>query len=150
MGDFVPHLTFDHERTRPSPLHSAMAGLAVFKKMELPESIQEIEEYDVRLVAVSGFIRFCNEDPEHRPLQFFGPFGVATRVTYWEHPTHGVSFDPVTGDLVGMHEGMCPVLSDRRGDWTNPWDEAISSWVPGESQSCPNSGLESGREESAS
>lgn len=152
MRPFTPHLTFDHERTRPSPLHSAMAGLAVFKKMELPESIQEIEEYDVRLVAVSGFIRFCNEDPDHRPLQFFGPFGVATRVTYWEHPTHGVSFDPVTGDLVGMHEGNCPDLSDRRGGWKNPWEERISEWEPGENgkNEDPNldSHVETGRENS--
>jgi hypothetical protein len=108
MKDFTPHLTFDHRRSRPRPFHPDMNGLAVFRRMELPESIQEIEEYDVRLVAVSGFIRFCNEDPDHVPLQFLGPFGAATRVIYWEHPTHGVCFDPVTGDLVGMHDGSYP------------------------------------------
>lgn len=126
---FTPHLTFDHERTRPSPLHSAMAGLQIYKRMELPQSIQEIEEYDVRLLAVSGFIRFCNEE-EKRPLQFFGPFGIATKVIYWEHPEHGVEMDPVTGDILGMREGRCPEYSDLRGTWKSPFEERAKSWSP--------------------
>lgn len=127
--EFKPHLTFDHERTRPSPLHSAMAGLRIFKTMDLPESIQEIEEYDVRLLAVSGFIRFCNEE-EKRPLPFFGPFGVATKAIYWEHPLHGVEMDPVTGDIIGMTQGPCPDYSDRSKGWENPWDEKAKGWKP--------------------
>ena len=126
---FVPHLTFDHERRRPSPLHSAMAGLAIYKRMDLPESIQEIEEYDVRLLAVGGFIRFCNEE-ERRPLQFSGPFGEATKVVYWEHPQHGVELDPVTGDILGLREGECPQYSDRRGGWTARGEEALKNWKP--------------------
>lgn len=129
MQDFVPHLTFDHERTRPSPLHSAMAGLKIFKHMDLSDSFQEIDEYDVRLLAVGGFIRFCNEcDP--LPLQFFGPFGVATKVIYWEHPEHGVEFHPITGDILGLHEGECPEFSDRRGDWKPSNEEALKNWKP--------------------
>lgn len=106
-----------------------MAGLQVYKKMELPESIHEIEEYDVRLLAVAGFIRFCNEE-EKRPLQFFGPFGIATKVIYWEHPEHGVELDPVTGDILGMREGKCPEYSDRRGTWKSPDEERLGSWKP--------------------
>lgn len=126
---FIPHLTFDHERTRPSPLHAAMAGLTIYKKMDLPDSIHEIEEYDVRLLAVSGFIRFCNEE-EKRPLQFFGPFGIATKVIYWEHPEHGVEMDPVTGDILGMRLGKCPEYSDRRGDWKATGEEERKAWKP--------------------
>lgn len=137
MQDFTPHLTFDHERTRPSPLHSAMAGLKVFKHMALPESILEIEEYDVRLLAVSGFIRFCNED-QARPLQFSGPFGQATRVVYWEHPEHGVEMDPVTGDILGMRDGTCPDHSDRRGDWKSPHEERLMGWRPDEGRQTKN------------
>jgi len=92
-----------------------MEGLAIYKRMDLSNSFQEIEEYDVRLLAVGGFIRFCNEvDP--LPLQFFGPFGASTKVVYWEHPEHGVELHPVTGDILGMREGRCPEYSDRRGD----------------------------------
>lgn len=106
-----------------------MAGLAIYKKMDLPDSIQEIEEYDVRLLAVGGFIRFCNEvDP--RPLQFFGPFGSATKVVYWERPDHGVEFHPVTGDILGLREGTCPEYSDRRGDWKARGEEERKAWKP--------------------
>lgn len=129
MDEFTPHLTFDHERRRPSPLHSAMAGLQIYKRMDLPESIQEIEEYDVRLLAVGGFIRFCNEE-ERRPLQFSGPFGEATKAVYWEHPQHGVELDPVTGDILGLREGECPQYSDRRGDWKARGEEERKAWRP--------------------
>lgn len=126
---FTPHLTFDHERTRPHPPLSTVEDLAIYKKMDLSDSFQEIDEYDVRLLAIGGFILFCNEcDP--LPLQFFGPFGPATKVTYWERPDHGIEMHPVTGDILGMREGRHPEHNDVCADWKATGKEERKAWKP--------------------
>ena len=90
IEDFIAHL--DVTKTEAGKLDQF--------QLPVSESIMEIPEPDMRLLAVSGWLRFLAEDPETSL--------VGSRVVYWEHPFSGVVMDAETGDILDVVRGVSP------------------------------------------
>lgn len=83
-------------------LHITQTETGKLKEFQLPvpESIMEIPEPDMRLLAVSGWVRFLSEGEENQLM--------GSRVVFWEHPFSGVVLDADTGDILEIVRDACP------------------------------------------